>query len=74
MAREWSAIKQVDALRQDAILATKVITAYKALSGNTYGRLAAQLFVVNDVSRQKTYVLEINDIIKPINHFKAGEE
>ena len=66
MAREWSAIKQVDALRQDAILATKIITAYKALSGNTYGRLAAQLFVVNDTGGQKTYVLEINDIIKAI--------
>jgi hypothetical protein len=36
------------------------------LSGNTYGRTAAQLFVVNDVAGQKTYVLEINDIIKAI--------
>lgn len=63
---EMSAIKAVDSLRKDALLATKIITAYKALSGHTYGRMAAQLFVVNDVASKKTYVLEVNDIIRAL--------
>ena len=64
--REISAIENINALKNDAFLATQILTAYKALSGNTFGRSAAQLFVVNDVSSQQVYVLEINDIIRAI--------
>lgn len=66
VAKELDAIKKINQLRQDAFLATKIITAYKALSGNTFGRSAAQLFIVNDVSTSQVYVLEINDIIRAI--------
>ena len=64
--QENSAIRKIASLKQDALLATKIITAYKALSGHTFGRLAAQLFIVNDVASQQVYVLEINDIVKAI--------
>lgn len=66
ISQENSAIRKIASLKQDALLATKIITAYKALSGHTFGRLAAQLFIVNDVASQQVYVLEINDIVKAI--------
>lgn len=65
-AKEQSISKQIKGLREDAFNAIQIITAYKALSGDTFGRTAANLFVVNDVSGKKTYVLEISDIMKAI--------
>jgi len=65
---EGSNAKRIKALRNDAFNAIKILTAYKALSGDTLGREknVAQLFVVNDVNGRKTYVLEIADIMKAI--------
>lgn len=67
-AVESAAVAQVSSLRTDAIEAIKIISAFKALSGMTYSREAAQLFVVNDTNGKKVYVLEINDIIKAITN------
>lgn len=64
--QEAIAVSQVAALRQDAFNSFRIIAAYKALSGDTFGRSAAQLFIINDVHSAQIYVLEINDIIQAI--------
>ena len=66
VAEEMVAANKIRAKRQDALKAVQILSAYKAISGDIYGRTAAQLFVVNDVNGKKTYVLEINDIIQAI--------
>lgn len=75
-AKEKEQIDAVAALksrRSDALLATKIIAAYKALSGDVFGRKAAKLFVVNDVYSHKVYVLEIADIINAVlNNLKTN--
>ena len=59
-----AAVALLSGLRENALLATKILVAYKAITGDTFGRNAAQLLVVNDVATKKTYVLEIADIIR----------
>lgn len=72
--KETAAYQYIKSFRDDAYAAVKLIAAYKALSGDTFGRKAAQLFIVNDVHGQKTYVLEIYDIINAIlNQLKTDK-
>lgn len=66
--KEMSSVARVMALRNDATKAIKIIAAYKAISGDTFGRTAAQLFVIKDTGSKKgkVYVLEISDIVRAI--------
>lgn len=52
--------------KEDAIVALKLLVGYKALSGHTYSANRASLFVVNDISSQKWFVLEISDLINGV--------
>ena len=65
---EFASISSIQRNRKDAIFAAKLISGYKALTGDNIGRSAAQLFIVNDTSSKhgKVYVLEMNDILKAI--------
>jgi hypothetical protein len=64
--KELNAIAELDAYKNDAKLATQLLSAYKALSGATFGRTKAELFVVYDSSGYKCYVLDIGDLIKAL--------
>lgn len=65
-ANELGARASLHALRKEAWLSIKYLSAYKALSGDTFRRQAASLFIVNDSSGKHTYVLEISDIMNLI--------
>lgn len=54
--------------RNEAWMSIKYIAAYKALSGDTFNRQAAKLFIVNDSGGRNVYVLEIADIINLIQN------
>jgi hypothetical protein len=48
------------------LISTKILFAYKALTGDTFGRKKAELLVVYDSSGKKCYVVEMADLIKGI--------
>jgi hypothetical protein len=52
--------------REDAHHALRILSAYKALTGATFKRQTAQLFVVNDSGNKQVYVLEMEDILNLI--------
>ena len=63
---ENTAISQLIRHKDDALLATKLLTAYKALSGDTFGRQRAEMFVLYDSAGKKSYVVDIGDIMKAL--------
>lgn len=65
-SNEYNARALFTDLRKEAWLSVKYLSAYKALSGDTFHRQAASLFIVNDNSNQQVYVLEISDIMNLI--------
>ena len=65
-SNEYNARALFADLRKEAWLSVKYLSAYKALSGDTFHRQAASLFIVNDNSNQQVYVLEISDIMNLI--------
>lgn len=52
--------------KQDAVLSFKILSAYKALTGDILGRAFAKLFVINDIKTQKVYLIEMSDIVTAI--------
>ena len=63
---EKNARQTLKTQKEDAIVALKLLVGYKALSGHTYSENKASLFVVNDISSQRWFVLEISDLINGI--------
>lgn len=47
---------------EEAVWAQKILTAYRALTGDTLGRSKAQIFLVNDASKHQVHLLEMVDI------------
>lgn len=52
--------------KQDAVLSFKILSAYKALTGDVLGRAFAKLFIINDIKTQKVYLIEMSDIVTAI--------
>lgn len=63
---EINSQKTVIKQRQAAIDSLKLIIMYKATTGDMLGRLSAKWLVLNDVSKQKVYLIELSDLFLAI--------
>lgn len=58
---EMRSIRTVINQRKAAVTSAKMLTAYKALTGDMLNRMAVKWFIVNDAVKQKIYLVDISE-------------
>lgn len=72
-AAEKSARRQIDNIRKESFNAFQLIVAYNALTGDMLQRSSANIFLINDTTTQKLYLIDMADLFSLIlNDFAQG--
>ena len=65
-AQEQNSISTLTLQRKNAIESFQLLAIYKAISGDTFKRTAAQWLVINNTKTQKIEIIEIGDMISKL--------